>query len=305
MAAFESVAGELRTLNDFVRWGASEFNRARLCFGHGTDNATDEALALVLHAVSLNHELAPEFLQARLTHAEKQEIYTLMQRRVEARVPLAYLTHEARFAGLSFYVDERVLIPRSPIAELIEQRFEPWLDAARVRQILDIGTGSGCIAVACAEAFPEAHVDAADNSPEALEVAKRNVQRYSLETRVRLYRSDLFADLPATCYDLIVSNPPYVPAGEVAALPAEYHHEPRQGLAGGADGLDIAARILDVAGEYLNQDGVLVLEVGAGQAALEARFPDLPFIWPDLTHGGEGVCVIGAAELRKKAKGEG
>ena len=293
----------LRTVADFVRFGASRFNEAGLCFAHGTDNAVDEALALVLHALHLpvRPPLPAELFHGRLTPAERRAVRALLRRRIEERVPAAYLTGEAWFAGLQFEVDRRVLVPRSPLAELIEEGFHPWIDGGRVRRILDLGTGSGCIAVACAHAFPDARVDAVDTSPGALDVARRNVALHDLEGRVRVVESDLFDGLggepnrrPGARYDLVVSNPPYVPDEEMAGLPPEFQAEPAPALAGGPDGLDVAGRIVDEAPRWLAPEGALVVEVGASpvvRAALESRF-DLPFVWLDTAQGGEGVFLL-------------
>jgi len=293
----------LRTVADFVRIGASRFNEAGLCFAHGTDNAVDEALALVLHALHLpaRPPLPAELFHARLTRRERQEIRALLRRRIEERIPAAYLTGEAWFAGLRFEVDRRVLVPRSPLAELIEEGFHPWIDGDRVRRIVDLGTGSGCIAVACAHAFPDARVDAVDASPGALDVARRNVALHDLEGRVRVVESDLFDGLdgepdrrPAARYDLVVSNPPYVPDEEMVELPPEFRAEPAFALAGGPDGLDVVGRIVEEAPRWLSPEGALVVEVGASpvaRAALESRF-DLPFVWLDVERGGEGVFLL-------------
>ncbi len=293
----------LKTVADFVRFGASRFNEAGLCFAHGTDNAVDEALALVLHALHLpaHPPLPAELFHARLTRPERAEVVALLHRRIEEGVPAAYLTGEAWFAGLRFEVDRRVLVPRSPLAELIEEGFHPWLDGGRVRRILDLGTGSGCIAVACAHAFPDARVDAVDSSPAALDVARRNVALHGLEGRVQVLESDLFEGLgggpnrrAGTRYDLIVSNPPYVPDEEMAGLPPEFRAEPAPALAGGRDGLDVVGRIVEEAPRWLAPEGTLVVEVGASpvvRAALESRF-DLPFVWLDAARGGEGVFLL-------------
>ncbi|MCP4040883.1 MAG: 50S ribosomal protein L3 N(5)-glutamine methyltransferase [Gammaproteobacteria bacterium] len=288
---------ELNTARDFIRWGASRFNQAGLFFGHGTEDAIDEAIVLVLHGLHLPQGLADEFLRARLTRDEKIAVLELLQRRIRERVPAAYLTHEAWFAGLSFYVDERVLVPRSPIAELIGGGFQPWMGEKEVTRILDLCTGSGCIAIACAMAFPWAHVDAGDISTAALEVAGINIRRHGLEARVRPVHSDLFADLMEEPYDLIVCNPPYVDAVELAAMPGEFHREPRVGLAAGEDGLDVVRRILPDIQDHLAEDGLLVVEVGASRPAMEVAFPQYQFLWPELEHGGEGVFILEAGQI--------
>ncbi len=284
-------------MRDFIRWGASRFSEAGLFFGHGTDNALDESLTLVLHALHLDHDLPPAYLDSRLTPAERSEVLQLLRRRIEERLPAAYLTHTAYFAGLSFHVNEQVLVPRSPIAELIETGFAPWVDPNGVRQVLDLCTGSGCIAVAVACYLPEARVDAVDLSPEALEVARINVKRHELEERITLIQSDLFRAVEKRPYDIIVSNPPYVSVEELAGLPAEYHREPALGLEAGQDGLDIVARILQDASSYLAPDGIIVVEVGSSAEALEARYPQLPFLWLDFKRGGDGVFLLTAEQL--------
>ena len=287
----------LLTLRDFVRWGASRFTEAGLFFGHGTNNALDEALALVLHAVHLDHELPEAYLSARLTAGEREAITALVRRRVDERIPAAYLTHEARFAGLDFYVDERVLVPRSPIAELVEQGFAPWMDPDNVNAVLDLCTGSGCIAIGCAYAFPDTRVDAVDISPGALDVARINVERHHLQERVDVIASDLFAALEGRTYDLIVSNPPYVDEEEMDALAPEYGWEPELGLAAGHDGLDVVKRILRDAGRFLSPDGIIVIEVGASADALVNCYPEVPFLWLDFERGGEGVFMLTADQL--------
>jgi len=292
---------ELRSVGDLIRWGSSRFSEAELFFGHGTDNAWDEATALVLHGLYLPHDAHPRVLDSRTTHAEREAVIALLQRRINDRLPAAYLTGEAWFAGLQFRVNQHVLVPRSPIAELIEASFEPWLGGLPLQRIADLGTGSGCIAIACALTFPEAEVDAVDISPEALQVTRENIARYDLEQRVNALQSDLFEALPGRVYDLIVSNPPYVDQAAMDALPTEYHREPELGLAAGELGLDIVERMLAEAAAHLSEDGLLVVEVGNSAAALEQRYPSVPFEWPELEHGGHGVFVLSAAQLREHA----
>lgn len=294
----DALIDDLRTPRDLVRWGASRFNEAGLHFGHGTDNAVDEANVLVLHALHLPPGIPDELMRANLTRAERREVLELLRRRVLERAPAPYLTREAWFAGLSFYVDERVLVPRSLLGEWVERGFSPWLDGVEVRRVLDLGTGSGCIAIACALAFPEAEVDAVDVSEDALDVARVNVERHGVEERVSLVRSDLFQALPAHRYQLVVSNPPYVDAAELSRMPAEYHREPRLGLAAGADGLDVVRRILQQAGDYLADDGVLVVEVGASRRALEQAYPHAPFLWLAMERGEDGVFLLTAEQVR-------
>lgn len=303
MEEFEDIHGTLRTPADFIRWGASVFNRAGLHFGHGTSNAVDEALNLVLHALRLDHDMPDWLLHAQLTPAEQRTVYTLLRQRVETRKPYAYLTRHARFAGLDFYVDERVLVPRSPIAELIERAFEPWIEPERVRRVLDIGTGSGCIAIACAYAFPQAEVDASDVSAEALAVARINVDRLHVADRVKLHQADVFKRLPPARYDIIVSNPPYVDARDMAELPAEHRAEPPLGLAAGADGLEVVRRILAGAPAYLAPGGILVVEVGNSRPALERELPAAPFTWLEFQRGQAEVFLLTAeqaAALQKR-----
>jgi ribosomal protein L3 glutamine methyltransferase len=266
--------------------------RARVFFGHGTDNARDEAAALVFHAMRLSHDAIPGALRKRATAAQVQKIDSLLAQRIAQRVPLAYLTHEAWFAGLKFYVDERVLIPRSPFAELIEKRFSPWIDARQVKRALDLGTGSGCIALALARAFPRARVDAVDIDPGALEVAAINRRRLRLTRRVRLIASDHFAALSGESYDIIASNPPYVGTREMRGLPSEYRHEPRLALESGRQGLDSVAIILRRAARHLRPRGLLVVEVGNTERALRRAYPRMPFTWLDFERGGGGVFLL-------------
>jgi ribosomal protein L3 glutamine methyltransferase len=287
----------LRTITDLVRWGASRFAAAGLHYGHGTDNPIDEALVLVRHALHLDHDLPPEFYAARLTDAEKRVVLDLFDRRIKERMPAPYLTGEAWFGGLPFFVDRRVLIPRSPFAELIESGFSPWLEAERVERVLDLCTGSGCIAIACALEFPAAEVDAIELSPEALEVAQRNVERHAVADQVALLEGDLWGPVTGRRYDLIVSNPPYVSDVEMAMLPPEYVHEPDLGLRSGPQGLDVIRRILAGARQHLRPGGVLVVEVGDSAAAVAGTWPELPFTWLEFSRGGSGVFLLTAEEL--------
>jgi ribosomal protein L3 glutamine methyltransferase len=284
------------TAADLIPAVERRLTRARLFFGHGTDNARDEAAALVFHAMDLSHE-STAALAKRATAAQVARVDALTQERIERRVPLAYLTHEAWFAGLPFYVDERVLVPRSPIAELIERRFAPWIDARRVKDILDMGTGSGCIALACAKAFPRARVDAVDIDGAALEVAAINRRRLRLTRRVKLVESDHFAALSRRSYDIIVSNPPYVGEREMRGLPREYRREPRRALQSGRDGLDSVATILRTAGRHLRPLGLLVVEVGNTERLLARAYPKVPFTWLDFERGGGGVFVLTREQL--------
>ena len=291
------VLNALSTLRDYIRWGASQFTQAGVSFGHGTVTALDEAAALVLHTVYQPYNLSEAYLDTVLTMTERQAVFDIINRRINERIPAAYLTHEAIFAGLSFYVDSRVLVPRSPIAELIEQRFSPWVEEDQVGRILDLCTGSGCIAIACAYAFQEALVDAVDLSVDALAVAEINVEKHQLAEAVTLYQSDLFNALPAVLYDVIVSNPPYVSHDEWEQLPQEFRAEPDMGFKGGLSGLDLVIRILADANDYLAEQGVLVVEVGSSAETLQNTFPDVPFYWLDFERGGDGVFLLTAEQV--------
>ena len=293
----ERADARLETVGAAIERCARELRRARVHFGHGTDNARDEAAELVFFAAGLAHELGADAYPVLLTARRTARIDALLARRIKERIPLAYLTHRAFFAGLELYVDERVLVPRSPIAELAVQRFQPWIDARRVRRILDVGTGSGAIALACAVAFPKARVDAVDVSAAALQVARRNRRRLKLDKRVRMLRSDHFDAVEGCRYDIIVSNPPYVGRAEMRSLPREYAHEPRVGLASGADGLDSVRAIFAAAGRHLSRDGILVVEVGNTEDTLLRTFPRMPFVWPEISMGGGGVFLLRTEDL--------
>jgi ribosomal protein L3 glutamine methyltransferase len=280
---------------------ARELRRARVHFGHGTDNARDEAAELVFFAAGLAHELGSSAYSEPLPARRRARIDALLERRIKERIPLAYLTHRSFFAGLELYVDERVLVPRSPIAELILQCFRPWVSARRVRRILDIGTGSGAIALACAVAFPKARVDAVDVSAAALQVARRNRRRFGLQERVRMLQSDHFDAVEGCRYDIIVSNPPYVGRAEMRSLPREYAHEPRVGLASGVDGLDSVRAIFAAASRHLSRKGILVVEVGNTEDTLLRTFARMPFVWPEIAMGGGGVFLLRAEDLQAAA----
>jgi ribosomal protein L3 glutamine methyltransferase len=290
-------SGPPRRTDAAIDWAARRLKRARLAFGHGTDNARDEAAALVFHAAGFAHDDARRAYRRPLPAAVRRELANLLARRIAERVPAAYLTGVSWFAGLPMRVDPRVLVPRSPLAELIGRRFAPFVEPRGVRRVLDIGTGSGCIAIACARAFPRARVDAIDISPAALEVARENVRRHRLSRRVRLVRGSVYRSLGAPRYDMIVSNPPYVPRREVERLPAEYRHEPRIGLEAGEDGLQVVRAILKGARRHLAPGGILVVEVGGTRAAVAAAWPELPFLWLSFEHGGDGVFLLQREQL--------
>lgn len=291
------VLSSLSTIKDYIRWGASRFAQAKISFGHGTASALDEAAALVLHTLHLPYNLSESYLQTALTLDERQAIVAVFERRINERKPAAYLTHEAIFAGLSFYVDERVLVPRSPMAELIEHRFAPWIEEDQVARILDLCTGSGCIAIACAYAFPEADVDAVDISPDAIAVAEINVAKHQLKEEVILYESDLFDALPDDLYDVIISNPPYVHAEEWQQLAPEFHAEPKLGLVAERAGLAVIIRILAQAIDFLTPHGILIVEVGSSAQTLQAVLPTVPFYWLEFDRGGDGVFLLTAEQV--------
>jgi len=285
------------TVAELIRYGAALFERAGLAYGHGTDNAVDDAAALVFHALHLDHAQAEAAYRVRLDASAAERVLKLFEERIRRRVPAAYLMGRMWFAGLEFEVDARVIVPRSPFAELIHAGFAPWIDPDRVRRILDIGTGSGCIAIACAIAFPRAQVDAVDVSLHALEVARRNVARHGVGDRVLLFQGDVYEPLGDARYDLIVSNPPYVSDEEMQTLPQEYRHEPDLALRAGADGLDIVRRILAGARRHLEPGGALFVEVGDSDVRVQTAFPDLRLTWLEFERGGGGVFLIRAEEL--------
>jgi len=287
------------TVARLIRFGAREFDAAGLAYGHGTGDARDDAAALVFHALGLDHADAAAAYESRPEPAAVARVLSLFEERVRRRVPVAYLMGRMWFAGLEFEVDERVIVPRSPFAELIAAGFEPWIDPARVRRIVDIGTGSGCIAIACALRFPQAEVDAVDLSPQALAVAARNVSRHGVESRVHLHQGDVFEPLGQSVYDLVVSNPPYVSDAEMETLPQEYRHEPDMALRAGGDGLDVVRRILRDADAHLAAGGILVVEVGDSDRRLQEAFPGAPFLWLEFEQGGGGVFLLTKDDLHR------
>jgi ribosomal protein L3 glutamine methyltransferase len=293
---------DLLTIKDYIRWGASRFAEAELSFSHGMASPLDEAAYLVLHTLHLPVDTPELYFDSRLTTHERQALANILQQRVETRKPAAYLTHEGWFLGLPFYVDERVLIPRSPIAEYVEKQFAPWIEPSEVHNILDLCTGSGCIGIACAYAFPHTHVDLADISTDALEVAQINIERHNLAGQVEAVQSDLFDNLQGRKYDIIVSNPPYVDADDMAALTPEFLHEPADlALASGHDGLEHTRRILRDAAEHLTDHGILVVEVGNSQYALREAYPEVLFHWLEFERGGDGVFLLTAEQVRELA----
>jgi ribosomal protein L3 glutamine methyltransferase len=297
----KSKPAEPRTVQDFVFWAERRFAKAGLYFGHGTDNARDEAVWLVIATLHIDYAGLDAQSERRLNDAEQKAVRALVETRVRTRKPLAYLLHEAWFAGLKFHVDERVIVPRSLIGDFIPEQFQPWIDRARVHRILDLCTGSGCIAIAAALAFPQAQVDGADISADALAVAGINVERHGLGARVHLVQSDLYQGLAGRRYDLILTNPPYVDAADMATLPDEYRHEPALALASGDQGLDAMLHILAHARAHLEPGGALVAEVGNSHVALATRFPDVPFVWLTSASGDESVFLLSAEELDRHA----
>jgi ribosomal protein L3 glutamine methyltransferase len=295
------VTAELASIIDFIRYAASRFAAAGLTFGHSHDNPIDEAAHLVLGSLHLPPDLPPAYAAGKLVQAERTRILELIERRVAERVPVAYLVGETWFAGLKFKSDRRALVPRSPIAELIESGFTPWLDDRPVETALDLCTGSGCIGIAMAAYNPNWRVELADIDADALALAGENIERHQLGDRVETIRSDLFASLHGRRYNLIVSNPPYVTGAEYAALPAEYAHEPKRGLVAGEDGLDLCLRILDDAADHLTGHGLLIVEVGESERALGDLLPELPLVWLEFKVGAMGVFAVERADLLEHA----
>jgi len=295
---FSEAEKSLNTVRDFLRFAVSRFNQVQLFFGHGSSDAYDEAAYLILHTLHLPLDRLDPFLDAHLTVSERIEVLDILQQRVEKRIPAAYLTHQAFLGEFSFYVDERVIVPRSFISELLLEQLSPWItEPEKIASVLDLCTGSGCLAILAADAFPLASVEAADLSPAALAVAERNVADYLLQDRIRLVESNFFEQLGEKKYDLIISNPPYVDAASVAALPKEYLHEPEIALGSGIDGLDATHIILSQAAQHLTDNGMLIVEIGHNRAALEAAYPDLAFTWLDVSAGDQFVFMLHKSEL--------
>ncbi len=296
------IVNTLKNIRDYIRWGASQIAEHQVFLGHGIATPVHESAAIVFHTLFLPFNLDDCYLDATLTPRERKKIVEQLNKRIIERTPVAYIINEAFFAGLSFFVDERVLVPRSPIAELIEQRFQPWVEEDLVFNILDLCTGSACIAIACAHAFPEAHVDAIELSDDAIDVAKINIEKHQMTDQVSLFKSDLFNELPDKKYDVIVSNPPYVAIQEWKELPVEYHNEPEIGFTGGITGLDLVIRILFDAKNYLTEQGVLIIEVGSSAETLQQYFPEIPFYWLEIERGGDGVFLLTAKQVQQHHK---
>ena len=286
-----------KTIRDWVAWAEQAFDKAGLYFGHGTDNAIDEAAYLIAYALKTDFEFTGFDVDQPLSDTDNASIFDLLNARIETRKPAAYLVNEAWFACYPFYVNEHVLVPRSPLAELIAEHFDPWIDASKINSIIDIGCGSGCIAIACALYLTGCEVDAVDIDDEALRLTEINIQRHQLQDRVRTIKSDLFGQVPVKQYDIVISNPPYVSESEYASLPDEYHREPKLGLTAGADGLDCVRHMLRDVSRYLSAQGILIVEVGNSQPALEAAFPTVPFTWLEFEHGGDGVFLLDKRQI--------
>lgn len=294
------TADQFSTIRDLLRYAVTRFNSAKLFFGHGTNNAFDEAAYLILHSLSLPLDRLDPFLDARLLPQEVDHVLKVIERRTKDRVPASYLTNEAWLGGYRFYVDERVIVPRSFIAELIPEQFSPWIDDPdTVENILELCTGSGCLPVMLADAFQSAHVDAVDISPDALAVARRNIDDYAMQERIHLIESDLYTNVPETKYDIIVSNPPYVNADSMDKLPQEYRAEPQLALAGGADGMDLVRRIVSGAAQRLSSKGILIVEIGNERQHAEATFPELELTWLSTSAGDDMVFLVTAQQLKK------
>jgi ribosomal protein L3 glutamine methyltransferase len=298
----EQISAQLVTIRDYIRWGMTQFERTGVHYGHGTDNPFDEAVALVLHCLYIPYDRLTEVIDSRLTQAERLLVLTALETRFKEFVPVPYITGEAWFAGLPFTVDDRVLIPRSPIAELIEDGFEPWVAGSSPERILDLCAGSGCIGIACAMHLPDTEVTLVELSADALAVAEANIERHRLAGRVEAVQSDLFSELEGERFDIIVSNPPYVDAQDMASLPAEFRHEPQLALEAGDDGLDLVRRILREAADQLNPGGLLICEVGNSWEALEETYPQVPFTWLEFERGGHGVFLLTREQLEEFAR---
>ena len=297
-ADINEVCNELSTMIDFMRWGATQFVNAGLSYSHGMSSPIDESVYLVLRSLQLPVDTPDVYWKSKLVKAEKKIVLANLLKRIDKRIPSAYITQEGWFAGLQFYIDERVLVPRSPIAEMVESQFTPWVNPDEVESVLDLCTGSGCIGISCAYAFPQAEIDLSDISTDALDVATINIEKHDASNRVSVIQSDLFEGLIGKKYDIIVSNPPYVDADDIDSMSAEFQHEPELGLSSGTDGLECTRQILKHAASHLTDEGILVLEVGNSQYALVEEFPQLPFQWVDFERGGDGVFVLTKAQLK-------